>query len=61
MKMSETAKRKIEEFKQSAVAYYSDPDIDKLYKLTARRQALEGYILDLEIKAAERIMKEYER
>ena len=57
MKLTETAQRKIAEFKEAAVDFSRDPDLDKLYKLTAKRQALEGYILDLEIKAAERIIE----
>lgn len=48
MKLSETAHNLIEEFGEAVIDFSREPNQDNLYKLAAKRQALEKHLHDLE-------------
>ena len=48
MKLTETAHKLIEEFREAAVDFSREENMETLYNFTEKRQRLEAYIRNLE-------------
>ena len=48
MKLTETAQKLIAEFREAAVDFSREENLDTLHKFTEKRQRLEAYIRNLE-------------
>ena len=54
MELSETAQKLVEEFGEAVIDFSREPNRDNLYKLAAKRQALEKHLHDLEVMGEEK-------